>query len=96
VSACTCADWPVQIEKVNGPIMLMTARSGGPYQYDGKPFTHCPWCGSELQDLPQDPPCDHEWKFVRNDDGEYYECRHCDERQPERPEWYERDGRFHD
>jgi len=45
-----CADWPVQIEKVNGPIMLQSARSGGAWQYDGIPFRYCPWCGARLEE----------------------------------------------
>jgi len=53
---CTCADWPVQIEKVNAPIVLQSARSGFRWQYDGKPFAYCPWCGSAIQDLPEPQP----------------------------------------
>ena len=41
-----CDEWNKNIDKVNGPIMLQTARSGGGYQYDGVPFKFCPWCGT--------------------------------------------------
>lgn len=34
-----CADWPVQIEKVNGPIVLQSLRAGRDL-YDGIPFRH--------------------------------------------------------
>lgn len=42
-----CADWEANIPKVNGPIFLQTLRNGK--GYDGKPFTFCPWCGSQLK-----------------------------------------------
>jgi hypothetical protein len=45
---CSCADWPEQIVKVNGPIVNQTIRSGGLWQYDGIPFRFCPWCGKQL------------------------------------------------
>lgn len=45
---CDCKDWENQIEILNGPIVLQTIRSGGAYQYQGKPFKYCPWCSSEL------------------------------------------------
>lgn len=40
-----CADWKPQCEHLNGPIILQSVRSGGRYQYGGKPFLFCPWCG---------------------------------------------------
>lgn len=46
---CDCADWTIQIEKVNAPIMLLYARNPNTYKYDGKPFAYCPWCGNALQ-----------------------------------------------
>jgi hypothetical protein len=48
MSDCVCFDWKVQIEKINGPIKLQSVRSGFRWQYDGKPFIYCPWCGSKL------------------------------------------------
>lgn len=48
MSDCTCDGWKDNIEKVNGPIVLQSIRSGNLNQYDGKPFTYCPWCGSSL------------------------------------------------
>lgn len=44
---CNCQDWSENIEKVNGPIILQAIRSGMP-AYDGKSFSHCPWCGTSL------------------------------------------------
>ena len=41
-----CPDWPVQIEKVNGPIVLQSLRAGLDL-YDGIPFRYCPWCGKK-------------------------------------------------
>ena len=41
-----CPDWPVQIEKVNGPIVLQSLRAGRDL-YDGIPFRYCPWCGKK-------------------------------------------------
>lgn len=42
-----CADWLVQIEKVNGPIVLQSIRAGRDLYKEtgGKPFKYCPWCG---------------------------------------------------
>jgi hypothetical protein len=45
---CACLDWKRNIDKLNAPILLQTARSGGSYQYDGEQFRFCPWCGCEL------------------------------------------------
>lgn len=45
---CSCPDWAPNIKKVDGPIALQAVRSGGAYQYDGKPFKFCPWCGRGL------------------------------------------------
>lgn len=42
-----CADWAPGIEAINGPIILQTHRSGGAYQYSGKAFRYCPWCGTD-------------------------------------------------
>lgn len=36
------------MKKINGPIVLQSVRSGGAYQYDGKPFVFCPWCGKRV------------------------------------------------
>lgn len=45
---CGCPNWEPEIRKLNGPIVLQSVRSGGRYQYDGKSFTFCPWCGERL------------------------------------------------
>jgi hypothetical protein len=46
---CACADWKENIEKVNAPIALQVARSGGRYgHYTGKRFIYCPWCAKPL------------------------------------------------
>lgn len=44
-----CSDWPVQIEKVNGPIVLQNIRAGRDLYKEtgGKPFRYCPWCGKK-------------------------------------------------
>lgn len=50
---CVCGAWAANIDKVNGPIVLQSIRSGFRRQYDGAPFRYCPWCGSKLQDEQQ-------------------------------------------
>lgn len=47
-AAPCCADWAPQTELINGPIILQSIRSGGLYQYAGKPFVFCPWCGKHI------------------------------------------------
>lgn len=49
---CDCTDWSENIEKVNAPLLLQAARSGfnPAVRYDGKLFTHCPWCGNLLKE----------------------------------------------
>ena len=47
---CYCKEWLPNIEKINGPIIMQTLRSGGRYVFDGEPFNFCPWCGKELVD----------------------------------------------
>jgi len=47
---CDCEDWIPECEKINAPIQLQSARSGFRWQYDGKPFKFCPWCGKKLKD----------------------------------------------
>lgn len=47
---CDCLDWAANIEKVNGPILLQSLRSGGRYQYDGTAFKYCPWCSYVLKE----------------------------------------------
>lgn len=46
---CSCPDWKPNIEAINGPIVLQSIRSGFTYQYRGKKFKYCPWCGEELR-----------------------------------------------
>jgi hypothetical protein len=46
---CTCEDWPMQIENVNGPIVLASLRNPA-YRYPGKSFVFCPWCGAKLHE----------------------------------------------
>lgn len=48
--SCPCSDWKENIDKVNAPMVLQSLRSGGEYQYEGKQFTHCPWCGKKLEE----------------------------------------------
>jgi hypothetical protein len=55
---CTCADWDENIAKLNAPILLQTARSGGSYQYSGKKFVYCPWCGKSLTGAANQPTVD--------------------------------------
>lgn len=42
-----CEDWPEQIKKVNGPIVLQSIGAGRDLYKEtgGKPFRYCPWCG---------------------------------------------------
>ena len=42
-----CADWIVNIQKVEAPMIFQSVRSGGRYQYDGVKFRYCPWCGKK-------------------------------------------------
>lgn len=50
VKKCKCRDWKEHIEKVNAPWTLRLSAVG---DYGGKPFTHCPWCGSKLEEEQQ-------------------------------------------
>jgi len=43
---CICHDWKTNIAYISAPIHLQVVRSG--IAWPGKPFSHCPWCGSEL------------------------------------------------
>ena len=54
---CYCKEWLPNIEKINGPIIMQTLRSGGNYVFNGEPFHFCPWCGKELVDkeMPDKP-----------------------------------------
>lgn len=45
---CECPEWAPNIEKVNGPIIEKSFRSGFTWQYDGEKFRYCPWCGKAL------------------------------------------------
>jgi len=47
---CQCKEWELGIAKLNAPIDLQFARSGGKIQYDGKPFKFCPWCGGKSRE----------------------------------------------
>lgn len=49
---CSCDDWTPNIDKINGPIVLQSIRSGGAYQYAGKKMVFCPWCGNKLTSIP--------------------------------------------
>lgn len=42
-----CSDWAVQIDILNSPIVMQTVRSGFKWQYPGKKFAYCPWCGTK-------------------------------------------------
>lgn len=52
---CTCKDWEPNMRAINGPIVLQSIRSGGRYQYTGKQFVYCPWCGKKLKEQPEPP-----------------------------------------
>ncbi len=48
---CTCEDWEPNIKIINGYIDMAANRVyGNPKGYEGKIFTHCPWCGKILKD----------------------------------------------
>lgn len=47
---CKCADWKPNMELVNEPLLFCAARNPGQWNYEGKVFKYCPWCGSELQE----------------------------------------------
>lgn len=51
---CTCIDWKQNIDKLNSPFVLQSARSGGKSQYNGKVFEFCPWCGKNLHGKAKD------------------------------------------
>jgi hypothetical protein len=44
---CACDDWDENIALVNAPVQLQYIRTG--HAYEGKRFTHCPWCGKGLR-----------------------------------------------
>ena len=46
VKTC-CEDWASGVAAIDGPIILQTHRSGGAYQFQGKAFRFCPWCGTD-------------------------------------------------
>jgi hypothetical protein len=48
---CTCEDWEVNIPLANAGFCIMSVHGMGGYR--GKPFAHCPWCGSVLLELPE-------------------------------------------
>lgn len=47
---CECTDWKENIGKVDAPLLLAFARSGGSVQYEGKRWTFCPWCSLQLKE----------------------------------------------
>lgn len=47
-----CPEWEPGINRINAPLVLMWARSGGEHQYEGKPFAFCPWCGTRKPPYP--------------------------------------------
>lgn len=49
---CNCADWSPNLQKINAPFALLTARNPDTYHgYNGKQFAFCPWCGSKLIEI---------------------------------------------
>jgi len=49
-TSCWCADWALNIDKVNAPNQLLFARNPGTYKgYEGAQFRFCPWCGEKLR-----------------------------------------------
>ena len=46
---CTCTDWHENIGLVNAGFQL--AYIHGCKGYEGKKFSHCPWCGKELIEI---------------------------------------------
>lgn len=52
---CACEDWEPNVKIINGYIDMQACHSWGNHKgYEGKPFTYCPWCGSELKDDVED------------------------------------------
>ncbi|GAG00398.1 unnamed protein product [marine sediment metagenome] len=48
--SCYCTDWIEGIAEIEPMIDL--ARTHGIVLSEGyKPFTHCPWCGKELEEI---------------------------------------------
>lgn len=45
---CSCPDWASGTEAINGPIIEKAVRSGLTWQFTGKKFRFCPWCGKAL------------------------------------------------
>lgn len=43
---CDCIDWAENISPIEDVILCMESYTGAEYQ--GKIFSHCPWCGNKL------------------------------------------------
>ena len=45
MTKCECADWEENMPKINAPFLMRQTAIG---EYDGMPFTYCPWCGNSV------------------------------------------------
>lgn len=45
---CDCADWKENIGKVDGLVTLAAVHG---FMWTGRPFRHCPWCGTQLREM---------------------------------------------
>ena len=55
---CTCPDFKLGMERINGPIVFQQIRSEAMRKLMSvpgyfKPWTFCPWCGNRLIPEPQ-------------------------------------------
>lgn len=48
MAKCDCSMWRDNIDKVNEPLMFLSTRNPGQWDYKGAPFLYCPWCSSPL------------------------------------------------
>lgn len=56
--AClNCVEWEDNIDKVNGPILSWSLRYGLK-GYNGNKFKFCPWCGTHLTEVGNEPTRD--------------------------------------
>ena len=45
---CDCADWELSMRQITGAQGLAYVHG---INYTGKPFSYCPWCGKELEEV---------------------------------------------
>ena len=68
MKVCTCEDYTQNMSKID---LIFDISYIHGYEYKGKFFEHCPWCGKEFVDQ-------HHWELVwLTDDLEGFRCKVC-------------------